>query len=186
MPLPYIRIRRKIARLRMQFEPTAQRMVAAYAAVGKAISFLPPLASGQAHNIKHLYIRTEIRNQQEAFMPDSKNYTGSCHCGKVRYDVTADLDRVIECNCSHCERKGFLLTFVPADQFILQSGEQNLTEYQFNKKIIHHLFCSACGAQPFARGKMPDGSPAIAINVRCLDGVDLDELKPMPFDGRNK
>lgn len=118
-------------------------------------------------------------------MPDAKNYRGSCHCGRVRYDVTADLTQVMECNCSHCQRKGFILAFVPPSQFTLKAGEQEMTEYQFNKKIIHHLFCRVCGVEPFARGKMPDGSPAVAINVRCLEGIDPDALKPMPFDGRS-
>ena len=118
-------------------------------------------------------------------MPETDNYSGGCHCGRVRYDDSADLGQVLECNCSHCQSKGFLLTFVPPSQFTLHSGEDNLTEYQFNKKIIQHLFCKTCGVQPFARGKMPDGSPAVAINVRCLAGVDPKALKPMPFDGRN-
>ena len=118
-------------------------------------------------------------------MPEARSYAGSCHCGRVRYDATVDLTQVIECNCSHCERKGFLLTFIPPSQFTLHSGEQDLTGYQFNKKIIQHLFCSTCGVQPFARGKNPDGSPAIAINVRCLKGVDLRTLNPMPFEGRD-
>jgi hypothetical protein len=118
-------------------------------------------------------------------MSEVKNYRGSCHCGRVRYDVTADLTQVMECNCSHCSRKGFILTFVPPSQFTLKAGEQEITEYQFNKKIIHHLFCRVCGVEPFARGKMPDGSAAIAVNVRCLEGIDLAALKPMPFDGRS-
>ena len=67
-------------------------------------------------------------------MPDAKAYSGSCHCGRVRYDVTTDLTKVLECNCSHCERKGLLLTFVTPGQFALHSGEQELMEYQFNKK----------------------------------------------------
>jgi hypothetical protein len=118
-------------------------------------------------------------------MPGAKSYTGSCHCGRVRYDVTTDLTQVMECNCSHCTRKGFLLTFVAPGQFVLHTGEQYLSDYQFNKKIIHHLFCRTCGVEPFARGKMPDGSAAVAVNVRCLEGVDVSALKPMPFDGRN-
>jgi hypothetical protein len=118
-------------------------------------------------------------------MPDAKTYTGSCHCGRVHFDVTTDLATVMECNCSYCARKGFLLAPVTPDQFTLHSGEQDLTDYQFNKKNIHHLFCRTCGVQPFARGTMPDGSPAIAVNVRCLEGVDVSALKPMPFDGRN-
>ena len=118
-------------------------------------------------------------------MAESKNYPGSCHCGKVRFAVTADLSKVMECNCSHCARKGFLLTFVTPAAFNLTSGEDNLTEYQFNRKIIHHLFCRTCGIEPFARGKLPDGSSAIAVNVRCLEGVEISALNPMPFDGRS-
>jgi hypothetical protein len=118
-------------------------------------------------------------------MADAKSYSGGCHCGRVRYDVTTDLAQVLECNCSHCQIKGLLLTFVPSSQFTLRSGEANLTEYQFNKKIIQHLFCKTCGVQPLARGKMPDGSPMVAVNVRCLEGVDPKALHPMPLDGRN-
>ena len=118
-------------------------------------------------------------------MAEPKTYAGKCHCGRVRYDATVDLGQLIECNCSHCRRKGFLLTFIPPSQFTLHAGEDALTDYQFNKKIIHHLFCATCGVEPFARGTMPDGSPAIAINVRCLEDVDLAALEPMPFDGRN-
>jgi hypothetical protein len=118
-------------------------------------------------------------------MPEAQIYAGSCHCGSVRYDVTADLTQVIECNCSHCQRKGLLLTFVTPAQFTLHSGEQDLADYGFNKKIIQHLFCRTCGVQPFARGTMPNGAPAVAVNVRCLDGVDLEALTPMPFNGRD-
>ena len=42
-------------------------------------------------------------------------YTGSCHCGAVTFTVAADAPtEAMSCNCSHCSRKGFLLTFVPA------------------------------------------------------------------------
>lgn len=79
-----------------------------------------------------------------------KHYTGSCHCGLVQYEVDVDLEKpVIECNCSHCERKGFLLSFTARENFKLLSGEENLTEYKFNKNVISHLFCNTCGVQCF-------------------------------------
>ena len=118
-------------------------------------------------------------------MPDAKTYSGACHCGRVRYDVATDLGQVLECNCSHCQIKGLLLTFVPTSQFTLHSGEQELSDYQFNKKTIQHLFCKTCGVQPFARGKMPDGTPMVAVNVRCLEGVNPEELSKTPFNGRD-
>src|SRR4051812_5962961 len=109
-------------------------------------------------------------------MSDAGTYTGSCHCGTVRYQVTTKLEGAVECNCSICSRRGWALTFVPADRFQLLSGEDNLTDYQFHKKNIHHLFCKTCGVSSFTRGTGPDGAPAYAINVRCLEGVDVDAV----------
>jgi hypothetical protein len=114
-----------------------------------------------------------------------KTYTGGCHCGEVRYETTMDLATVMACNCSICTKRGTLWTFVKPEQFALRSGEEDLTDYQFNKKVIHHLFCSVCGIASFARGTAPDGSEMVAINVRCLDGVDIAGLTPAPFDGRS-
>ena len=115
-----------------------------------------------------------------------QTYTGGCHCGRVRFRVTADLDRVSECNCSMCSKKGHLLTFVSTDHFKLLSGEQALTDYLFNKKRIHHLFCSTCGIESFARAVAPGGAEMIALNVRCLDGIDLDLLTVKKVDGRSR
>jgi hypothetical protein len=114
-----------------------------------------------------------------------KNYTGGCHCGQVRYETTADLAEVISCNCSLCTKRGILWTFVKPESFALRSGEDCLTDYQFNKKVIHHLFCCVCGVESFARGTGPDGSEMIAINVRCLDDINIAALTLKPFDGRS-
>jgi hypothetical protein len=114
-----------------------------------------------------------------------QTYMGGCQCGKVRYQVKLDLEKpVISCNCSMCGRAGTLLTFVPASAFELLSGEDTLTDYKFNKHVINHVFCSVCGIKSFARGTGRDGSPTIAINARCLDGVDVAGLKVQSFDGR--
>jgi len=119
-------------------------------------------------------------------MGEKKTYGGGCHCGKVRYQVTTDLGMVLSCNCSICSKKGSLLTFVPADQFQLTSGEDALKDYQFNKMVIHHLFCQSCGIGSFGRGQKPDGTKMVAINVRCLDDVDPSKLEVTQFDGRSK
>lgn len=115
-----------------------------------------------------------------------KTYTGGCHCGNVKFEVdTEPLTSAISCNCSLCTKRGSLLSFVPAAQFRLLSGENSLTDYQFNKKIIHHLFCNVCGVAPFGRGTGRDGSPMVAINVRCLDEIDPDTLTLQKYDGKN-
>ena len=114
-----------------------------------------------------------------------RTYTGGCQCGKVRYKAEVELGEVMSCNCSRCEKWGSLIAPVSASDFKLESGEDDMTDFQFNKHIVHHLFCSTCGIQSFGRGKGPNGMEMVAINVRCLDGVDVDSLKVKKFDGRS-
>ena len=111
---------------------------------------------------------------------------GGCHCGAVRFHVALDLDKpAITCNCSICSRSGTMLSFVPSSQFVLDQGESNLTDYQFNKNVIHHLFCKTCGIKAFGRGIGPGGAEMVAVNVRCLDNIDLDEVPTQKFDGKS-
>lgn len=119
-------------------------------------------------------------------MSEAQRYTGSCHCGNVRYEVTTEIGRVISCNCSICSRTGALLTFVSEEQFKLLSGEDAQRDYQFHTKKIHHLFCSNCGVRSYGWGTGPDGKKMISINVRCLEGVDVDSLEIQRFDGRSR
>lgn len=118
-------------------------------------------------------------------MADAKTYEGGCHCGDVRFKATTNLAQVIRCNCSICSKRGHLLTFVSPEQFELVSGEGKTSDYQFNRQVIHHLFCSRCGVGAFGRGTRPDGKETYAINVRCLDGVDLATLSITDFDGKS-
>jgi hypothetical protein len=111
-------------------------------------------------------------------------HSGGCQCGKVRYEATFELGEVISCNCSRCGKLGSLLAFLPTSDFKLQSGKNVLTTYKFNKHVIDHQFCSVCGIQSFSSGKTPDGREMVALNVRCLDDVDLDALTIRKFDGR--
>jgi hypothetical protein len=111
-------------------------------------------------------------------------YEGGCHCGRVRFRVIADLERVVEeCNCSMCTRKGFLHVIVPPSQFELLSGADALAVYQFNTMTARHQFCRHCGIHPFY---VPRSDPdKIDVNARCLDDVDVSTLHPTPFDGKN-
>jgi hypothetical protein len=110
-------------------------------------------------------------------------YEGGCHCGRVRFRVTADLDGVTECNCSICSRKGYLHLIVPPERFELLSGREDLSTYRFNTGVAQHHFCRHCGVHSFY---VPRSDPdKIDVNVRCLDGVDPAELSVTRFDGRH-
>lgn len=120
-------------------------------------------------------------------MSEKKSYEGGCHCGKVRFRVSADLSTVYACNCSMCGRMGWRLAFVPSEDFTLLSGADAQTDYQFHKKHIHHLFCTTCGVRSFGHGKDKEGKETYSVNVRCLDGVgeEADSLPVHRFDGKS-
>jgi hypothetical protein len=112
------------------------------------------------------------------------SYRGSCHCGQIAFEVEGSVDTALECNCSHCSRKGYLLWFVPRTQFALTAPLESLPTYTFNKHVIQHHFCPTCGCAPFAYG-VNQGREMAAVNVRCLEGVDLAGIKRQPVDGRS-
>ena len=118
-------------------------------------------------------------------MPEMKTYTGGCHCGKVRYEVTTDLARVMDCNCSICSKKGHVLTFVPAEQFKLLAGADAVSMYQFNKHVVDHTFCASCGVSSYNSGRNREGVAMYAINLRCVDGVDVASLDVQHVDGKS-
>jgi hypothetical protein len=118
-------------------------------------------------------------------MPEPKTCTGGCHCGRVRFEASSALTPVVACNCSICAKRGALWAFVKAPDFKLWQGAEALADYQFGARKLHHLFCSTCGIGSYSRGRDSAGQDTFAVNVRCLDGVDLDALTLTPFDGKS-
>jgi hypothetical protein len=110
-------------------------------------------------------------------------HSGGCHCGRVRFEVTAPRHvTVSECNCSMCSKAGYLHLVVPADRFKLLSGGDALTTYTFNTGTAKHLFCSVCGIKAFYVPRShPDG---ISVNARCIDSETIEGLTVTPLNGR--
>jgi hypothetical protein len=112
-------------------------------------------------------------------------YSGSCHCARVAFEVEGVLEGAMACNCSMCRRKGSLLWFVPRDCMTLLTAEADTSVYRFNKHVIQHRFCPVCGIHPYGEGVDPGGNRMAAINVRCLDSVDIDAIAVSHFDGKS-
>ena len=113
-----------------------------------------------------------------------KTYEGSCHCGAVRYEAElTPPEKAFACNCSMCSRAGWLLAFSSLSAFKLVTGEGDLSDYQFGKKHIHHYFCRTCGVRAFSRGTDGKGKETVAVNLRCLAGLDAAKLPVETFDG---
>jgi hypothetical protein len=112
------------------------------------------------------------------------DHQGSCHCGRIAFTVAGEIDTVIDCNCSICRRRGHLLAFFPRSALALHTPEADIASYTFNRHAIRHRFCPVCGCGPFGEGTNPKtGEATVAVNVRCLPGVDLATLKIVPYDG---
>lgn len=112
-------------------------------------------------------------------------YSGSCHCGRIAFEVEGDLGEVMSCNCSICQRKGALMWFVPRASLRLKTTDEAAASYGFGKHRIRHRFCPTCGIHPYGEGTDPAGNAMAAVNVRCLDGIDVESLPVRHFDGRS-
>lgn len=111
-------------------------------------------------------------------------YQGSCHCGRIAFTLEGEVREAMDCNCSMCRRRGGLLAFFPREALTLSTPESDMGTYQFNRHVLEHHFCPTCGIAPFTDGVDPKtGAKMAAVNVRCLEGVDLSTLTIRPFDG---
>ena len=115
----------------------------------------------------------------------TNNYTGSCHCGQIRFEVAGDITGAMACNCSMCQRKGTLMWFVPRSDLRLLTPPEQMATYTFNKHIIQHHFCPTCGIHPFGVGVDPKGNTMAAVNIRCLEEIDLESIPVQHYDGKS-
>ncbi len=108
-------------------------------------------------------------------------YIGSCHCGSVQFQVESDLADPVRCNCSFCTRRGAILQKVPADQFGMIRGNENLSRYGA-REFSDHYFCKNCGIHTFTRSSR-NNENTVVVNLACLSGVRLATIVPRIFDG---
>jgi hypothetical protein len=113
---------------------------------------------------------------------NAQHYTGSCHCGAVKFEVRTALEPATRCNCSLCRRRGALMS--PAfdvSALHIVEGVAALSLYQFNTRAAQHFFCKVCGVYPFHQTRKDP--QAWRVNLGCLDGIDSYALEHTLADG---
>jgi len=109
---------------------------------------------------------------------------GGCHCGAVRFEANLpDAVQAQGCNCSMCEKLGYVHIIVPESRFRLTRGADKITTYTFNTGVAKHTFCSVCGVKSFYRPRSNPGG--WSVNARCLDNPEDLDIDIEAFDGRN-
>jgi hypothetical protein len=111
-------------------------------------------------------------------------HQGGCHCGRVKFEVDGEIDSALSCNCSMCQRKGTLMWFVPRSALRLTTPEDDAATYLFGKHRIRHRFCAVCGIHPYGEATSPGGEAMAAVNIRCIEGIDLAPIPVTHYDGR--
>lgn len=110
-------------------------------------------------------------------------HSGSCHCGRVAFELTGTFGGAVVCNCSYCRRTGNMLAFTTPENFRLTTPQKDVSVYLFNTQKINHYFCANCGVATHGGGVAPDGRAMVAVNLRCVPDIDLDALEIQKFDG---
>ncbi len=111
-------------------------------------------------------------------------HSGDCHCGRVQFEFESEPDvSLVRCNCSICDRVGFLHLIIPQRLMTLKSSWEELALYTFNTGVAKHYFCRICGVKPFY---VPRSNPdCFSINFRNVDQSTFGEVGIRDFDGQN-
>ncbi len=123
----------------------------------------------------------------------TREYTGSCHCGAVRFTVRFDIAKgTSKCNCTFCwKQRNWNIPGLKPEDFQLLAGDDHLASYSKSGEgfEVHHRFCQRCGTATHGHGYLEQvGGPFLSVRVAALDDLDVDSLVSAPTthcDGRN-
>lgn len=128
-------------------------------------------------------------------LTNTKVYTGSCHCGTVRFRFRSEeITSGRRCNCSICIRKGAVMSarYYRPEEFEEVVGAESLSVYRFGDKDVDHCFCQICGIFPFnVVASLPTdyAGPARVgdrrVNLGCVHDLDALTLSIGIIDGRS-
>ncbi|MFT5506031.1 MAG: hypothetical protein ACI8XC_003756 [Gammaproteobacteria bacterium] len=97
-------------------------------------------------------------------------YKGGCHCGKIQYEISGELGKIVCCHCSQCRKSqgSAFATNAPvnASHFHLLQGEEFISEYPTSEDKVR-AFCRQCGSPIYSQLKTkPD---ILRLRIGTLD-----------------
>jgi hypothetical protein len=120
--------------------------------------------------------------------------TGSCACGAVAFEVTADFTTAGYCHCKRCQRRSGALwslnAQVPTDGFAIVRGSEHVRAWDPPDDGLPKAFCDQCGGQLYS-----DGGDVRGLRLGTVDGdpgirppwhqwlESAPDWEPIPDDG---
>ena len=105
-----------------------------------------------------------------------ETYTGSCHCGAIRFEADLDLEEGSNrCNCSYCAKARAWFAFAKGGERLRLLEASGVSEYRWTppgspEPNLTYTFCRICGVRTFARGELASlGGTFHAVSVPTLD-----------------
>jgi hypothetical protein len=117
---------------------------------------------------------------------NQQNYQGSCHCGRVKFQVRLQdgLNTARRCSCSYCRMRGAVAVSATLDGLTITEGADSLSVYQFHTGAAKHYFCSRCGI--YTHHQRRSNGTQFGINAACLEGLSPFDFPEVPvLDGVN-
>jgi len=93
-------------------------------------------------------------------------FTGTCHCKTVSFTFKTELEELLMCNCSLCQKRNSLMATVAREQFHITEGQEALRLYRWNSGVAQHYFCSTRGIYVYHQRR---SNPALlSVNAMCI------------------
>ena len=109
-------------------------------------------------------------------------YQGSCHCGRVQFELTQAPQKLVDCNCTVCRRIGALWGHVPITSVKIDAAPDSTLSYVRGDKMLAFHTCNTCGCTTHWENLLPDGQD-MAINFRMCDPETVSLFEIRKFDG---
>jgi len=101
--------------------------------------------------------------------------TGSCLCGAIRYSVSAPVNDLRACHCTHCQKAsgaaGSVNAVIPASAFkITQGTPRRYDAAAESGRTLYRFFCADCGSPLYSqRATNPD---LVVVRAGTFDNAE--------------
>lgn len=102
-------------------------------------------------------------------------FSGSCHCGAVKFSIHKEVTQIKQCDCSVCHRFGAWWAYFRPNQITLSKSENATFTYLCNDKVIAFHICKVCGNLTHWE-EIVHPVELVALNMRLVDPAKLENV----------